>query len=218
MKHEVLSYSFVGVWVNPLPGVPRLAPQMLMDLLDDKYTTNVGLAPDGSLMVHKLGKPPTPTVVFGTTRVQVQCPSLDQTAKVLGRVMQEAYDRAQQQIPLVAQIGLNTEHEWIKPGFSPSSRWLADQYVRKGLFDPPDGTIAEATSINFKLTTPGRVYNIQLQPRAENQSGIFAHVNDHREWHKPVPSSDELTTLLSGSVAEIEAKVAPLILGGVADA
>lgn len=193
---------------------------MLANLFDDPYTTKVGLAPDGSLMVQKMGKPPTPTVMFGQMRFQVQCPGLDQTAKVFGLVMEEAYNRANQQIPYLAQIGLNTEHEWIKQGFRPSTRWLADQYVRKGLIQPPDGIVVEATDLSFRLllSGPDRSYNIQLQPRAEKENGVFAAINDHRGWNQAVPSSVAVAELLNESLREIDARVTPLILGGVADA
>lgn len=221
LNHSVLSCAFVGVWVNPLPGLPKLSQQVLANLFDDPYTTQVGLAPDGSLMVQKMGKPPTPTVLFGPMRFQVQCPSADETARVCGLVMQEAYNRTNQQIPYLAQIGLNTEHEWIKPAFKPSRRWLAEQYVRKGLTLPPDGIVdVEATTLSFVLvlTNPGRRYNIQLQPRAEKENGVFAAINDHREWNQAVPSREVVAGLLEESVREIKTRVTPLILGGVADA
>jgi hypothetical protein len=201
--------------------MPRLSQQVLANLFDDPYTTQVGLAPDGSLMVQKMGKPPTPTVMFGPMRFQVQCPSADETARVCGLVMQEAYNRTNQQIPYLAQIGLNTEHEWIKPAFKPSRRWLAEQYVRKGLTLPPDGIVdVEATTLSFALvlTNPDRRYNIQLQPRAEKENGVFAAINDHREWNQAVPSRDVVAGLLEESVREIKTRVTPLILGGVADA
>lgn len=220
LNHLVLSSSFVGVWVTPLPGIPPLSQQLLTNLFGDPYTTGVGLAPDGSLMVQKMGKPPTPTVMFGRMRFQVQGLTLDETAKVFGQVMQEAYARTNQQIPYLAKIGLNTEHEWIKPRFRPSKRWLADQYVRKGLTDPPDGIVVEATTFNFGLllSSPDRSYNIQLQPRADKEDGVFAAINDDREWNQAVPSSDVVAGLLKESLGEIDARVTPLILGGVADA
>ncbi len=219
MKHTVLSYTFVGAWATPLPGVPKLDLPLLVNLFGDPYTTNVGFAQDGSLVVQKLGKPPAPMLMLGPLRFQVQCPTLEETVKAFGKVRQEAYAKTNQQVPLLSVVGLNTEHEWTQPTFKPSALWLARRYVRKGLFDPPLELEEAAKTIEFflALTDPVRRYNVQLQPRADKDDGVFAAINDHREWHKAVPAMEEVAALLKDSASDIEERVTPLILGGVAE-
>jgi len=218
VSHELLSAAFVGVWANPLPGIPKLSQQVLMNLFSDPYTTTIGVSPEG-LIVQKMGKPPTPTVLFGPTRFQVLAPTVDETARVLKALLAEAHTRMSQQIPYLQNIGINTEHQWVRQKFAPSARWLADQYVRKGLTVPPDGAIVEAINLNFvvHLGVPERTYNVQLQPRAEKENGVFAAINDHREWNMAVPGSDKVIRLLNESVLEIQTSLAPLLLGGLAD-
>lgn len=219
MKHAVLSYSFVGAWANPLPGVPRLDPNVLKNLLGDPYTTNIGFAQDGSLVVQRMMKPPAPMVMFGPLRWQVQCPTLEELAKAFGQVRQEAYARMNQQIPLLSQVGLNTEHEWTGSTLKPSNRWLAERYVRRGLFQPPLEAEVGVQTVTFLLAlgNPVRRYNIQLQPRADKDDAVFAAINDHREWHRAVPTMEEVAVLLKESADEIDARLTPLILGGVAE-
>lgn len=214
----MLSFAFVGVWVSPLPGIPRFNQSFLVSLFDDPYTTTVGIG-SGNLVVQKMGKPPQPTVAFGPARFQVQHTSIQGAAKTLGVVMKEAGRLTNQQIPLLQAIGLNTEHEWVKPAFKPSDRWLADHYIKKGLTLTLDGTVAEAININFRLrlSSPDRNYNIQLQPRTDNDSALFAAINDHRDWNQAVPDPDTVAKLLNEAVEEINNRVTPIILGGVAD-
>lgn len=220
LKHRELSYSIVGLWTAPLPGPPPLDSAVLANLFNDPYTTSIGLSPEG-LLVQKLGKPPVPAVLIGPAKFQATHTSIDETVRVLDAFMAEAHKRMNQQIPLVSALGINSEIEWEKPAFSPSERWLADQYVRKGLaLLPPDATVA-ATNVHFRLTLNAperRTYNIQLQPRAGNENAVFASINDHREWNKAVPSGEEARRLLQESIDEIRNRVMPIVLGGVADA
>lgn len=219
LKHAVLSYSFVGVWATPLPGMPKMDPNVLKNLFGDPYATNIGFAQDGSLVIQRMMKPPAPMVMFGPLRFQVQCPSLEELTKAFGMVRQEAYTRTNQAIPLLSQLGLNTEHEWTRPSLKPSNRWLAERYVRRGLFQPPLDIDVKAQTINFvlALSNPARQYNIQLQPRADREDTVFAAINDHREWHKAVPAMEEVAALLKESANEIDVTLTPLILGGVAE-
>jgi len=202
-----------------MPGVPKMDPSVLVNLFCDPYSTNVGFAPDGSLVVQRMMKPPAPIAIFGPQKFQVQCPTIEEVTKAFGKLRQEAYVRTNQQIPLLAQVGFNTEHEWTRPSFKPSNRWLAARYVRRGLFQPPLELEVGAQAINFllALSNPTRQYNIQLQPRADKEDGVFAAINDHREWHKAVPTMDEIAALLKDSASEIAERVTPLILGGVAE-
>lgn len=219
LKHAVLSYSFVGNWATPLPGVPKMDPNVLKNLFGDPYATNIGFAQDGSLVIQRMMKPPAPMVMFGPLRFQVQCPSLEEMAKAFGKVRQEAYARTNQAIPFLSQVGLNTEHEWTRPSFKPPNRWLAERYVSRGFFQPPLEIEVGAQTINFvlALSNPARQYNIQLQPRADKEDGVFAAINDHREWHKAVPTMEEVAGLLKESASDIDARLTPLILGGVAE-
>lgn len=218
LKHNVLSYSCVGIFANALPGIPRFSPQFLARLFDNEYTTQVGIA-DGNLVAQLVGKPPQPLVLFGPARFQVQHVTIAEAAKLLGALMQEAYKLLNQQMPLISVMGLNSEHEWIKPAFKPSTRWLADHYVARGLKVAADGTVAEAINLQFRLLlkAPDRSYNITLQPRGDVEDGILAAINDHREWNKAVPSSAEVERLLKESEDEINDRLTPIILGGVAD-
>jgi len=218
VKHNVLSYSYVGIFAAPLPGIPRFSPQFLARIFDDEYRTQVGIA-EGSLVVQLMGKPPQPQVVFGPARFQVQNVTIADTARVFGTLMDEAHKLTNQQIPLISAVGLNSEHEWLKPGFKPSTRWLADHYVTKGLAGHDAGTVAEVIHLQFRLLLkePDRNYVITLQPRADKEDGVFAAINDHRDWNKTAPSSAEVARLLKESHDEIDQRVEPIILGGVAD-
>jgi hypothetical protein len=214
----VLSYSYVGVFATPLPGIPRFSPQFLAKLFDDEFRTQVGIA-EGNLIAQLMGKPPQPLILFGPARFQVQHVTIAGTAKVLGTLMQEAYKLVNQQMPLISVMGLNTEHEWIKPAFKPSTRWLADHYVSKGLRVAADGIVTEAINLQFRLLLkdPERNYSITLQPRGDVEDGVFAAINDHREWNQAVPNSPQVEKLLKESGDEINVRVTPIILGGVAD-
>lgn len=219
MKHTPLSYTFVGIWATPLPGMPKLDLPVLQNLFGDPYTTNIGISQDGSLVVQKMGKPPAPMLMFGPLRFQVQCPTIDETVKAFGKVRQEAYAKTNQQVPLLSVVGVNTEHEWTQPTFTPSARWLAELYIRKGLFQPPLEAEVLAQTINFtiSLSNPVRRYNVQLQPRADKEDGVFAAINDHREWNQAVPTMIQVANLLKESEADIHDRLAPLMLGGVAE-
>jgi hypothetical protein len=193
--------------------------QLLKNLFGDPYSTNIGPAQDGSLMVVRMMKPPVPMLMFGPQRIQLVHPKLEDLTTAFGKVLQEAHTRTNQQIPLFSQVGINTEHEWSRSNFKPAKRWLAERYVRKGLFDPPLELVAEAGSVAFavKLTDPARSYNITMEPRADVEEGIFAGINDHRDWHKKVPTGDELASLIKESISDIENRLTPLLLGGVAE-
>lgn len=218
MRHNVLTYTFVGVWTSPLPGVPRFKQEFLVSLFGEPFTTTIGIGNAG-LTVQKLGPPPQPVVAFGPVKFQVQHTSIQEAAKVVGVLIHEANSAMSQQIPLLSAVGLNTEHEWIKPTFKPSNRWLAGQYVTKGLSVGSDGAVAEAINLQFRLllANPARSYNIQLQPRADKDDAVFAAINDHRDWNKAVPTVSEVEGLLKASLDEIDNRVTPIILGGVAD-
>ena len=214
----MLSYSFVGVWASPLPGLPNMKPEVLKNLFGDPYTTNVGFGSDG-LVVQKMMKPPAPMMVFGPQRFQVMCGSVEETVNVFGKLRNEIYAGMNQQVPLLAQIGLNTEHEWSGIASASAKKWLAERYIRKGLFNPPIEMAVEAQSLQFTLflTSPQRQLSVTLQPRSEKEDGIYAAVNDHREWHKAEPQQDELAKLFADSAKEVDQRLAPLILGGVAE-
>ena len=218
LKHNVLSYTCVGIFAAPLPGIPRFSPQFFAKLFEDEYRTTVGIA-DGGLVAQLMGKPPQPLIHFGPAKFQVRHTSIPGAARLFGDLMQEAYTLTSQQMPLISLLGLNTEHEWIKPAFRPAKRWLADNYVSKGLKATTAGAVAEAVNLQFQLLLkqPDRNYNIQLQPREDVEDAVFAAINDHREWNKPVPTRDEIAKLLEESDREINDRVTPIILGGVAE-
>lgn len=218
LKHNELSHAVVGLWTIPLGGVPRLDPAVLANLFNEPYTTQIAMTAEG-ILVQKLGKPPVPTVVFGPAKFSVMTTSIPETARVLDAVMAEALKQTGQQIPLVRSLGLNTEHEWEKPAFNPSDRWLGNNYVRNGLNMLPPETLVGAANLQFRLTLSDRVYNIQLQPRAGNPSAIFGSINDHRDaWNKNAPTGEVAERLLKESTAEIENRLTPIILGGIAGA
>jgi len=195
-------------------------PNVLKNLFGDPYATNVGFAQDGSLVVQRMMKPPAPMVMFGPLRFQVQCPTLEEVTKAFGMVRQEAYTRTNQAIPLLSLLGLNTEHEWTRATLKPSTGWLAERYVRRGLFQPPLDIDVKVQAVNFILTlgsNPTRHYNVQLQPRADREDTVFAAINDQRDWYKAVPSMEEVAALLKESADEIDVTLTPLLLGGVAE-
>jgi hypothetical protein len=221
VKPTLLSHTIVGVWATPMPGVPQMDPNILKNLFDAPYTTQVGIAQDGSLLIQQMAKPPAPTLLFGQQRFQVQTPTLEGAVSAFGRFRQLAYTSANQQVPLVAHLGINIEIEWTDKKFkapTPAS-WLSAVYIRKGLFKPPLEAEVEVVTLNFvlKLADPARTYNITLQPRSNNAEGIFALVNDHREWLKAMPQADEVAALMHETVDDIDMRLTPLILGGVAE-
>jgi hypothetical protein len=170
-------------------------------------------------------KPPAPSLLFGPLRFQVQAPQLDELVNAFGKIRDEAYTKMNQQVPLLQNIGLNTEHEWQDARFRPAKRWLADRYVKKGLHSLPSeaDVIVSTVSFHLELRDPNRQYNVQLPPRAEMEAGeiedgVYAIVNDHRDWNKGVPSNKEVAALLEESANEVKARVSPLLVGGVADA
>ena len=217
LEHTVLSHTFVGVWTTPLPGIPNMDAGLLQNLFGDPYTTNIGFGQDGSLVVKRMMKPPASMALFGPLRFQIICPTLGEMVQAFGKLRQEAYTRTNQQIPHLSSLGINTEHEWTRETFSP--RFLAERYIRKGLFDAPIDAEVITQTINFglKLTSPPRLYNIQLQPRAGRDDGIFAAVNDHRDWLTPVPTAPEIEALFNDSVRDIAERLTPLLVGGVAE-
>lgn len=212
VKHNLITCSFVGVWNMPL-GEFQVDAKAWQDIFGDPFTTQIGPSPEG-LSFRKLGKPPQPAVVVGPQRVIVTAPSIAEAAQIYEKVKAILDTALQGRIPLFADVGLNSEHEWIEldTNLRPAQAFLAKRFVRGAMHELNGDAVFEALSFRLKLSS-GLNLGVRMEPRADRNDGVFVAINDHRQWNKAMPSPSELSDVLAQSIENVR-RLDTLLLGG----
>jgi hypothetical protein len=210
LKHNCLSCGIVAVWASSMREMPAPPSQFLKELFGDPHTTTLLIGPDG-LTVKRLMKPPQPFASLGPARLEVLTAAPEETARVVGALAAEVRKAANQKEILLSGLGLNVEHEWIEPGWKPSSEWLARHFA----LSDRGANATEVQSIHIRIVLDEqRPLFVNLQPRAENPEGVWAATNDHRElMAKPLPEGEDLVRMLTESIRLTEERIGA-ILGG----
>jgi len=211
VKHNLVTCSLVGVWNMPL-GEFQVDPKEWGEIFGDRFTTQLGAGPEG-FTLKKLAKPPTPAVVVGPQRLIVTAPSADEVVQIYEKVKTLLDAALQGMVPLFADIGVNSEHEWLDLDTNrrPAKTFLAKRFLNSSFHDPE--ATAEFETVRFRLKVKSANLGVRIEPRAGHDDGIFVAINDHRQWNKAMPSPTDVSALLKDSIDNVK-RLDTLLLGG----
>ncbi|MCC5906196.1 MAG: hypothetical protein JJU13_08325 [Balneolaceae bacterium] len=208
MTHSTISYSIVGVWSKPIQKIPLLEKKFCLELFDDPYQTEHGLADDGFVIALNDNKKPMPLVKINPLRIQFVHRTIEELIAIIEKVVEELKRLTSSKFDFnLKAIGVNTEHEWTGLEIN-AEDYLSQQYLQSKISTNSD-YLVKAKSLSFQIFSEDNgLYGIKLEPRANNKKGLFCSINDHRDVNiTDFPDKKMITSLFDDSLKKLESNV-----------
>jgi hypothetical protein len=206
VNHNIISYSFVFLWKQPVQ-IPILENKFCKDLFDDPYNTEVGFVPEGFIINLENSQIPNPRVLIGPMKVDFSSNNLEQVKKVVDKIVTEL-NRLKVSPFEVAAVGVNTEHEFL------NLKETAQQYLKKrflsGFKNERDFPV-NMTDLKFQVKIDeNNSYNMLIQPRANQPNGLYININAHKQLDDPrIPTGTYLDDLYKKTEMELNSLIFP---------
>jgi hypothetical protein len=206
MKHNIISFSFVFLWKQPVQ-IPILENRFCKDLFDDPYNTEVGFVPDGFIINLGNSQIPNPHVLIGPMKADFLSNNLEQVKKAVDKIVTEL-NRLKVAPFEVAAVGVNTEHEFL------NITETAQQYLVKKFFSGFKNTRdfpVSMTDLRFQVKiNENNSYNLLIQPRVNQPNGLYININAHRQLDDlRIPIGKNLDALYKQTEEELNELIFP---------
>lgn len=206
MKHNIISFSFVFLWKQPVQ-IPILENRFCKDLFDDPYNTEVGFVPDGFIINLGNSQIPNPHVLIGPMKADFLSNNLEQVKKAVDKIVTEL-NRLKVAPFEVAAVGVNTEHEFL------NITETAQQYLVKKFFSGFKNTRdfpVSMTDLRFQVKiNENNSYNLLIQPRVNQPNGLYININAHRQLDDlRIPTGKNLDALYKQTEEELNELIFP---------
>jgi len=207
MKHNIISFSFVFLWKQPV-NIPLLDNKFCKDLFDDPYNTEVVLVQEGFIISLINSQTPPPHVLLGPMKAVFLSYDLEKVKLYIEKISAKL---EQLNIgPLgISAIGVNTEYEFLEIKET-AQQYLTRRFLVSG-FNNENNYPVNLSDIRFQVKIDeNNLYNLLIQPRANHPNGLYININSHRQTDVlGIPSSEKLEIIYNQTKDELRKIIFP---------
>lgn len=190
MKRNRISVSFVGVFEKALPLIPPLDNKFCRDLFGMPYETVNGLTAEG--YVIRVNEEFCPLVVINSQRIIFKAEEEIKLDEYVSKFKEKFVNTK------LTAYGLNYEYEWIDLP-AKADVWMWNHFYRKEIATPTNFHVSSKLQFSIGLSD-NEVANVEIEPRANIQNGIFVSINHHHQISMSgLPGKEKLQGLISHS-------------------
>ena len=206
MRHNIISFSFVLLWKQPI-NIPLLDNKFCKDFFDDPYNTEVGFVQEGFL-ISLTNSQILPHILLGPKKAAFMSSNLEQVKLSIEKISAEL--KRLNVSPLeISAIGVNTEYEFLEMKET-VQQYLAERFLVSG-FKNENNFPVNMTDLRFQVKTDeNNLYNLLIQPRANQPNGLYLNINAHRQQSfAGIPSREDLDKIYDQTNDELSKLIFP---------
>jgi len=206
MRHNIISFSFVLLWKQPI-NIPLLDNKFCKDFFDDPYNTEVGFVQEGFL-ISLTNSQIMPHILLGPKKAAFMSSNLEQVKLSIEKISAEL-KRINTEPLEISAIGVNTEYEFLEMKET-VQQYLAERFLVSG-FKNENNFPVNMTDLRFQVKTDeNNLYNLLIQPRANQPNGLYLNINAHRQQSfDGIPSREDLDKIYDQTNDELSKLIFP---------